>query len=55
MFVFAITGAIFVVVAGLLIYTMIRFRRRPDDLSPRSLRRFTEATRSRSPGRLSLS
>jgi cytochrome c oxidase subunit 2 len=33
LFVFAITGAIFVVVAGLLVYTMIRFRRRPDDLS----------------------
>jgi cytochrome c oxidase subunit 2 len=28
---FAITGAIFAVVAGLLIYTMIRFRRRPND------------------------
>ena len=31
MFVFAITGTIFVVVAGLLIYTILRFRARPGD------------------------
>jgi cytochrome c oxidase subunit 2 len=30
---FAITGAIFVVVGGLIIYTMVRFRRRQDDTS----------------------
>ncbi len=29
----AITGAIFVVVAGLIVYTMVRFRRRPGDHS----------------------
>jgi cytochrome c oxidase subunit II len=31
LFVFAITGAIFVVVAGLLIYTLVRFRRKAHD------------------------
>ncbi len=31
LFTLAITGAIFVVVAGLIIYTLIRFRRRPGD------------------------
>jgi cytochrome c2 len=31
LFVFAITAAIFVVVAGLLIYTIVRFRRKPGD------------------------
>lgn len=31
LFVFAITAAIFVVVAGLLIYTLVRFRRKPGD------------------------
>src|SRR5437764_5095028 len=31
MFVFAITAAIFVIVAGLLIYTIVRFRQRPGD------------------------
>src|SRR5438552_2878206 len=29
--VFAITGAIFVVVGGLILYTILRFRRRPGD------------------------
>lgn len=31
LFVFAITAAIFIVVAGLLIYTLVRFRRKPGD------------------------
>ena len=48
--VLAITGGIFIVVEGMLIYSLYRFRHRAGALAP-SLRRFTAASRSRSPGR----
>ena len=48
--VLAITGAIFVVVGGLLLYAIVRFRQRKGD-DRRSRRRSTAASRSRSRGR----
>ena len=49
--VFAITGFIFLVVEGILIYSIVRFRRRRRGRRRRSRRRSTAASRSRSPGR----
>ena len=48
--VFAITGFIFVVVEGVLVYTLVRFRREPCGEAAESRRRSTAASRSRSPG-----
>ena len=49
-----ITGAIFVVVAGLIVYTMWRFRRKPeDDSGIKSRHRYMAAARSNWPGPLS--
>ena len=47
--VLAITGVIFLLVNGMLLYCIVRFRQRPDS-PPTSPRRSTAASRSRSPG-----
>ena len=49
--VLAITGFIFMVVEGILIYCLHRFRHRAGRPGRPSLRRFTAASPSRSPGR----
>ncbi len=49
-FVLAITGAIFVVVAGLIIYTIVRFRAALMTRRARNRLRSTEAIKSKLPG-----